>query len=160
VCEITLIIEHRMGHATKECKRVGVVQDALVFQQSLQLGDHRQKMCLDPGLEFLSTSRLGKLSLAKNDVSLDFLEKENKDFPGGTIRNMEKNRWMRLIEDNFQWGELNPRDEISRMSRDRKSEHPPSQSPDLCRVVFITVEEVLHGFCFIASEAGGFCSHA
>jgi hypothetical protein len=45
-------------------------------------------MCLNPGLELLSTSRLGELSSAENDVSLDFLEKENKNFPGGTIRNM------------------------------------------------------------------------
>ncbi len=113
-----------MGHAPKERKRVGVIQDTLVFQQSLQLGNHRQKMCLNLGLKFLSTSRLSKLSSAENDVSLDFLEKENKNFPSGTLWNMEKNRWMRLVEDNFQLGELNPRDEISRMSRDRKSEHP------------------------------------
>ncbi len=105
-----------MGHAPKERKSVGVIQDTLVFQQSLQLGNDRQKMCLNPGLKFLSTSRLSKLSSAENDVSLDFLEKENKNFPSGTIRNMEKNRWVRLVEDNFQWGELNPRDEISRMS--------------------------------------------
>jgi hypothetical protein len=117
-------------------------------------------MCLNPGLELLSTSRLGELSPSENDVSLNFLEKENKNFPGGTIRNMEKNRGMRLIEDNFQWSELNPRDKISRVSRDRKSEHPLSEGPDLCRVVFIAVEEVLHGFYFIASEASGFCSHA
>jgi hypothetical protein len=116
-------------------------------------------MCLNPGLELLSTSRLSELSLAENDVSLDFLEKENKNFPGGTIQNMEKDRGMRLIEDDFQWSELNPRNEISRMSRDGKREHPPSKSPDLCRVVFTTIE-VLHGFCFIASEASDFCSHA
>jgi hypothetical protein len=41
-------------------------------------------------LELLSTSWLGELSLAENDVSLDFLENENKNFPGGAIRNMEK----------------------------------------------------------------------
>jgi hypothetical protein len=57
-------------------------------------------MCLNPGLELLSTSWLGKLSSAENDVSLDFLEKENKNFPGGAIRNMEKDRGMRLIEEN------------------------------------------------------------
>ncbi len=34
-CGITLIIEHRVGHAPKERKRVGVIQDTLVFQQSL-----------------------------------------------------------------------------------------------------------------------------
>ncbi len=56
------------------------------------------------------------MSSAENDVSLDFLEKENENFPGGTIRNMEEKRRMRLIEDNFQWSELNPRDEISRVS--------------------------------------------
>jgi hypothetical protein len=82
-------------------------------------------MCLDPGLEFLSTSWLGELSSAEDDVSLHFLEKENKNFPGGTIWNMEKNRGMRLIEDDFQWSELNPGDEIPRVSRDRKHEHPP-----------------------------------
>jgi hypothetical protein len=111
-------------------------------------------------LEFLSPSWLGELSSAEDDVSLHFLEKEDKNFPGGTIWNMEKNRGMRLVEDDLQWSELNPRDEIPRVSRDRKHEHPPSKSPDLCRVIFTTVEEVLHGFCFIASEAGGFRSHA
>jgi hypothetical protein len=70
-------------------------------------------MCLNPGLELLSTSRLSELSSMKNDVSLDFLEKENKNFPGGTIRNMEKDRGMRLVEDDFQWSKLNPRNEIS-----------------------------------------------
>ncbi len=75
-------------------------------------------MCLNPGLELLSTSFLSELSSAENDVSLDFLEKENKNFPGGTMRNMEKDRQMRLIEDDFQWSELNPKNEISRMSRD------------------------------------------
>jgi hypothetical protein len=149
-----------VGHAPKERKRVGVIQDTLVFQQGLLLGDHRQKMRLNPGLELLSTSRLSEVSTAENDVSLDFLEEENKNFPGCTIWNMEKDRGMRLIEDDFQWSELNPRNEVSRMSREDKREHPPSKSPDLCKVVFTTIEEVLHGFCFIASEAGGFCSHA
>jgi hypothetical protein len=85
-------------------------------------------MCLNPELELLSTSWLGELSSAENDVSLDFLEKENKNFPGGTIRNMEKDRQMRLIEDDFQWSELNPKNEISRMSRDGKREHPPARA--------------------------------
>jgi hypothetical protein len=67
---------------------------------------------------------------------------------------------MWLVEDNFQWSEFNPRNEISRMSRERKSEHPPSQSPNLCRIVFTIIEEVLHGFCSITSEASAFCSHA
>ncbi len=75
MCGINLVIEHRVGHAPKEHKRVGVIQDSLVFQKGLQLGDHRQKMCLNSGLKFLSTSRLSKLSSAENDVSLDFLEK-------------------------------------------------------------------------------------
>jgi hypothetical protein len=66
-------------------------------------------MCLNPGLELLSTSRLSELSSTKNDVSLDFLEKENKNFPGGTIWNMEKDRGMRLVGDDFQWSKLNPR---------------------------------------------------
>ncbi len=87
-------------------------------------------MCLNPGLELLSTSRLSGLSSMRNDASLDFLEKENKNFPGGTIRNMEKDRGMRLVEDDFQWSKLNPRNEISRVSRDGKCEHPPSKSPD------------------------------
>ncbi len=38
---------------------------------------------------------------------------------------------MRLVEDNVQWGEVNPRDEISRVSRNRESEHLSSQGPDL-----------------------------
>ncbi len=38
--EINLIIEHRVGHAPKERKRVSVIQDTLVFQKSLQLGNH------------------------------------------------------------------------------------------------------------------------
>jgi hypothetical protein len=37
------------------------------------------------------TSRFSKLSSAEDDVSLDFLKKEDKDFPKGTVRNMEKN---------------------------------------------------------------------
>jgi hypothetical protein len=41
-------------------------------------------------LKFLSASRLSELSSAEDDVSLDFLEKENKDFPSGAVRNMEK----------------------------------------------------------------------
>jgi hypothetical protein len=56
-----------VGHAPEERKRVGVIQDTLVFQQSLQLGDHRQKMCLNSGMKFLSTSRLSKLSSAEDD---------------------------------------------------------------------------------------------
>jgi hypothetical protein len=88
---IYIVIEHRVGHAQEERKRVGVIQDTLVFQKSLQLRNHRQKVCLNSGLKFLSTSRLSKLSSAKDDVSLDFLEKKNKDFPSGTIWNMEKN---------------------------------------------------------------------
>jgi hypothetical protein len=40
MCEINLIIEHRVGHAPKECKRVDVIQDTLVFQKSFQLGNH------------------------------------------------------------------------------------------------------------------------
>jgi hypothetical protein len=59
-------------------------------------------MSLNPGLELLSASRLSELSSAENDVSLDFLEEEDKNFPGGTIGNMEKNRGMWLIKDNFQ----------------------------------------------------------
>jgi hypothetical protein len=62
-------------------------------------------MCLNPGLELLSTSWLGELSSAEDDVSLHFLEKEDKNFPGGPIWNMEKNRGMQLIEDDFQWKE-------------------------------------------------------
>jgi hypothetical protein len=89
-CGIKLIIEHRVGHVLEERQRVGVIQDALVFQKSLQLGNHRQKMCLNSGLKFLSTSRLSKLSSAEDDVSLDFLEKENKDFPSGIIRNNQE----------------------------------------------------------------------
>jgi hypothetical protein len=160
MCGINLVIEHRVGHAPEDCKRVGVIQYTLVFQKSLQLGNHRQKMCLNSGLKFLSTSRLSKLSSAEDDVSLDFLEKKNKDFPSGKVWNMEKNWWVRLVEDNFQWSKFNPRNEISRVSRERKSEHPPSQSPNLCRIVFTIIEEVLHGFCSITSEASAFCSHA
>ncbi len=73
-------------------------------------------MCLDPGLKLLSTSRLRKLSPAEDDVSLHFLEKENKNFPGSPVWNMEKNRGMWLIEDDLQWSELDPRDEVSRVS--------------------------------------------
>jgi hypothetical protein len=40
MCGINLIIEHRVCHAPKERKRIGVVQDTLVFQKSLQLGNH------------------------------------------------------------------------------------------------------------------------
>ncbi len=73
-------------------------------------------MCLDPGLEPLSTSWLRKLSSAEDDVSLHFLEKEDKNFPGGPIWDMEKDRGMWLIEDDLQWSSLNPRDEVSRVS--------------------------------------------
>jgi hypothetical protein len=38
--QINLIIEHRVCHAPKEHKRIGVGQDTLVFQKSLQLGNH------------------------------------------------------------------------------------------------------------------------
>jgi hypothetical protein len=86
MCGINLVIEHRVGHAPEKRKSVGVIQNALVFQKSLQLGDQRQKMCLNSGLKFLSTSRLSKLSSAEDDVSNDFLKKENKDFPSGTVR--------------------------------------------------------------------------
>ncbi len=37
---ITLIIEHGVGHVPKERKRISVIQDTLVFQQRLYLGDH------------------------------------------------------------------------------------------------------------------------
>ncbi len=97
-CGIKLIIEHRVGHGLEERQRIGVIQNALLFQKSLQLGNHRQKMCLNSGLKSLSTSRLSKLSSAEDDVSLDFLEKENKDFPSGTVRNMEKNRWVGVLK--------------------------------------------------------------
>ncbi len=92
MCGITLIIEHRVGHAPKERKRVGVVQDTLVFQQSLQLGDHQQKMCLDPGLEFLSTSRLSKLSATKMMSLLISWKKRIRTFlvvPSGTWRRID-----------------------------------------------------------------------
>jgi hypothetical protein len=40
VCGINLIMKYGVCHAQKERKRVGVVQDSLVFQKSLQLGNH------------------------------------------------------------------------------------------------------------------------
>jgi hypothetical protein len=40
VCGINLIMECGVCHAPKERKRVGVVQDSLVFQKGLQLGNH------------------------------------------------------------------------------------------------------------------------
>ncbi len=115
---------------------------------------------MDPGLKLLSTSWLRELSSAEDDVSLHFLKKEDENFPGGPIWNMEKNRGMWLVEDDLKWSELYPGNEVSRVSRERKHKYPPSKGPDLCRVVFTTVEEVLHSFCFITSEAGGICSHA
>ncbi len=39
-CGINLVIEHRVGHALEERQRIGVIQDTLVFQKSLQLGNH------------------------------------------------------------------------------------------------------------------------
>jgi hypothetical protein len=75
-------------------------------------------MCLDPGLKLLSTSRLRELSSTENNVLLHFLKKEDENFPGSPVWNMEKNRGMRLIEDDLQWSELDPGDEISRVSRD------------------------------------------
>jgi hypothetical protein len=58
VCGINLVMEHGVSHAPKKRKRVGVVQDSLVLQKGLQLGNHGQKMCLNSGLKFLSTSGL------------------------------------------------------------------------------------------------------
>ncbi len=40
VCGNDLVMERGVSHAPKEHKRVGVVQDSLVFQKSLQLGNH------------------------------------------------------------------------------------------------------------------------
>ncbi len=39
VCGINLIMEHGVSHAPKKRKRVSVVQDSLVFQKGLQLGN-------------------------------------------------------------------------------------------------------------------------
>jgi hypothetical protein len=159
VCGINLIMEHRMSHAPKERKRISVIQDSLIFQKGLQLGNYWQKMCLNSGLKFLSMSGLSKLSSAEDDVPFDFLEKKNENFPSGAVRNVKKNWWMWLVEDNFQWGEVNPRDEISGVSPEWQSEHPSSQGPDLCWVIFTSVKEMLHGLYFFTSEASGFCSH-
>ncbi len=92
-------------------------------------------MCLDPGLKLLSTSRLRELSTTEDYISLYFLKKEDEDFPSGGMRDIKKNRGMRLVEDNFQRSELDSGDEISRVSQDRKHKNSPSKCPDLCRVV-------------------------
>ncbi len=117
-------------------------------------------MCLNPGLELFSTSGLRELSLAEDDILLHFLEKEDENFSGDPIWDMEKDRGMWFVEDDLQWSEVYPGNEVSRVSRDRKHECPPSKGSNLCRVVFTTIEEVLHSFRFITSVAGGICSHA
>jgi hypothetical protein len=47
---ITLVIEHRVGHVPKERKRISVIQDTLVLQQSLYLGDHLTEDVLESGV--------------------------------------------------------------------------------------------------------------
>ncbi len=86
---------------------------------------------MDLGLKLLSTSQLRELSSMENNVSLHFQKKEDENFPGSSAWNMEKNRGMWLIEDNLQWSELDPGDEISRVSRGRKRKYPPRKCPDL-----------------------------
>jgi hypothetical protein len=61
------------------------------------------------------------------DISLHFLKKEDENFSGVPVWDMEKNRGMWLIEDDLQWSELYPGNEVSRVSRDRKHEYLPSK---------------------------------
>ena len=77
VCGVNSIMKRGVLHASKERKRVSKVQDSLVFQKRLQLRDHRQQVCPDSGQKFFSTSWLSKLGPPEDDVSLDFLKKED-----------------------------------------------------------------------------------
>ena len=90
VCGINSIMKRGVLHASKERKRVSKIQDSWVFQKRLQLRDYRQQVCPDAGQKFFSTSWLSKLGTPEDDVSLDFLKKENKDLSGSTIRDVEK----------------------------------------------------------------------
>jgi hypothetical protein len=60
-------------------------------------------MSVDARLKFFSSSRHLKLRMTKIGITFDFLKKQYKYFPCGSIL-MKKNRGMRLVENDFQWG--------------------------------------------------------
>jgi hypothetical protein len=45
------------------------------------------------------------LSMMKNDFTFDFLKNQNYYLPHGSLLDMKKNREVRLVENDFKWGE-------------------------------------------------------
>jgi hypothetical protein len=48
-------------------------------------------------MKFFLTEWHNELGMSVDNVSLDFLKKENEDFPCGNIKNVKKNEGMQLV---------------------------------------------------------------
>lgn len=69
--------------------------------------------------------------MMEDDVSLDFLKEDNQNISSGSIFDINKNRGMVLIEDNFFRCEDNAGNIFLSMSRNHQGHRSPQKVPTL-----------------------------